>query len=405
MAGHIDKKYLMVFILLAVVVLISIISISTYVNLSNMRNMYIFEAQDIYMLVRSSLDISFRYHFLIERGMESPVKVVMKDISVLPHVVYVAVQSNEGIIMASDNVRKLSDYMGDIWLQDVLYTHPSYRLIEWENRKILEYCGAFRKGEPTIVRIGIDWTEIDRIQKQLYLILIIAVFLVLSIILSGYYFWRISIDYEKRKEREKRIRSSLEMVSTLGHQLRNPLNTMSLIMNNTGEFEYKTEMKKEIEKITNLVNFFIDSVKPVKINMEDIDIYTLIKDKIKDMDILFKEKNINVNIEGEKTICKADKMLLSEIIENIIRNAIDAMDNKGKINIFVSKGCIVFEDNGKGMSDEDLHSIFEPFFTTKKDGTGLGMTAVRRYVDMMNGKIEMESKEGEGTKISIWLQK
>jgi signal transduction histidine kinase len=81
------------------------------------------------------------------------------------------------------------------------------------------------------------------------------------------------------------------------------------------------------------------------------------------------------------------------------------MGRGGQITIEeeVAKGesgneCVIHvRDNGPGMSDKIMEKVFNPFFTTKEEGTGLGLSIVERIIENHNGKIRVESKEGEGT--------
>ncbi len=106
-------------------------------------------------------------------------------------------------------------------------------------------------------------------------------------------------------------------------------------------------------------------------------------------------------------ICFPDK--LHQVWVNIINNALHAMDYKGRLIISVANrngGVLVsITDNGPGIPEHIRHRIFEPFFTTKKlgEGTGLGLDIVKRIVDEIEGRIEVETKPGETT-FSIWLR-
>lgn len=105
--------------------------------------------------------------------------------------------------------------------------------------------------------------------------------------------------------------------------------------------------------------------------------------------------------------CQFDK--LNQVFMNIISNAIQAIDGEGTICISTrqleGQVQIMIEDNGKGMPPEVQHRIFEPFFTTKEvgEGTGLGLSISYGIIDMHNGKIEVQSAVGSGTKFIISL--
>ena len=100
---------------------------------------------------------------------------------------------------------------------------------------------------------------------------------------------------------------------------------------------------------------------------------------------------------------------LSQVFMNVLNNAIQAIEGKGKIEILTERtgdfAKIVISDNGKGIPLENQDNIFEPFFTTKEvgEGTGLGLSIAYGIVQDHNGKIDLESKPGEGTRFTITI--
>jgi len=102
--------------------------------------------------------------------------------------------------------------------------------------------------------------------------------------------------------------------------------------------------------------------------------------------------------------------LMGWVIENICKNAIDAMDGRGSIEIAISalknKICIDIKDSGKGIPKNKIKSIFKPGFTTKKRGWGLGLTLVKRIVEEYHGgKVHvLQSSADRGTTFRIELK-
>jgi len=99
---------------------------------------------------------------------------------------------------------------------------------------------------------------------------------------------------------------------------------------------------------------------------------------------------------------------LNQVWTNLIDNAIDAMNGKGRLRVrtYRDDSCVVVEirDNGPGISPEVKAHIFEPFFTTKGvgEGTGLGLDTVQRIVKKHHGSIQVISKPGD-TRFQVWL--
>ncbi|MEM9887367.1 MAG: ATP-binding protein [Bacteroidota bacterium] len=107
---------------------------------------------------------------------------------------------------------------------------------------------------------------------------------------------------------------------------------------------------------------------------------------------------------------KGDPHLLEQVLINLIKNAIDAVKSvevpKITANLFGAENnklCIQIIDNGEGISEDKLEQIFVPFFTTKEHGSGIGLSLSRQILRMHKGSLELQSKEGEGTIVSILI--
>jgi signal transduction histidine kinase len=104
-----------------------------------------------------------------------------------------------------------------------------------------------------------------------------------------------------------------------------------------------------------------------------------------------------------------DAVVVRRILDNLVRNAIESLDSRGgdvTISTSHSPGGavrIVVADTGRGMSEDELAHAFDDFFTTKADGTGLGLSVVRRLIADLNGSLRVESEPGRGTTFTIEL--
>jgi signal transduction histidine kinase len=110
-------------------------------------------------------------------------------------------------------------------------------------------------------------------------------------------------------------------------------------------------------------------------------------------------------------VVKVNASLFEWVIENLCKNAVDAMEGKGRIELKLTDegSCVVVEvsDNGKGIRKKDIKNVFTPGFTTKKRGWGLGLSLAKRIVEEYHkGKIFVkESEVGVGTTFRIEIQK
>lgn len=122
------------------------------------------------------------------------------------------------------------------------------------------------------------------------------------------------------------------------------------------------------------------------------------------------EKSIELiaEIKDEELEILADESLLSQVLINLLLNAIDAVEHSGKpqirINAYLSSDNRVrveFCDNGRGIAEKDLGNIFIPFYTTKKKGSGIGLSLTKQIMFLHKGQVDVDSEKGKGTKIVI----
>jgi signal transduction histidine kinase len=106
-----------------------------------------------------------------------------------------------------------------------------------------------------------------------------------------------------------------------------------------------------------------------------------------------------------------DLVRMMQVFTNLFLNAIQAVSRGGEVAVSTRlerkarkrSVQVTVADNGKGISPEQRASIFEPFYTTRSDGTGLGLTIVKKIVEQHGGRIEVESHEGKGSRFTILL--
>ena len=214
----------------------------------------------------------------------------------------------------------------------------------------------------------------------------------------------------KELMKECKMKESLFKIS---HEIKNPIAVCKgyLDMCNEKNIEkYIPIIKTEINRTLNLLQDF-SACKKIKIEPDIIDISLLIEETRKNLKLLFDSQNIKFIIEPqqEEIFINGDYNRLNQVILNIIKNSIEAKDeNKNSyIKIYTkqnnNKIKIYIEDNGVGISKENMKRISEPFFTTKQNGTGLGVLLSQEIINAHDGKLEYKSKEKEGTIVTITL--
>ncbi len=227
---------------------------------------------------------------------------------------------------------------------------------------------------------------------------------------------------EKALEKNRNMALIGEMAAGWAHEVRNPLAaiTGSIELLKEGvELHGKNKRLMEIvmrgkDQLENFVRNFLLLARSVPASREMVDVNEIFEETLENMKL---SNKWNEKIEIKKEFSKnsavfANKEQMRQIINNIILNAIQAMEEGGVLSIetrsvqmeknkrFIK---IKMSDTGCGIKENDLNKIYEPFFTKKEKGTGLGLAIVNNLVEGYKGKIEIESEEGKGTTCRIWL--
>ncbi len=244
--------------------------------------------------------------------------------------------------------------------------------------------------------------------------------------------WRIS---ESQKEVEACHRAQMkrasqmamigEIASGITHEIKNPLACISAALQVIeGDLEEKNEHKMVIREVVNqikrldgTVKKILEFAKPVSAEKKLTAIDEVLQETLLLISQFANQKSIEVNVsvgEGIKKVY-ADGKALRQVFLNICLNAIEAMQEKGVLDIAVAMTYkervegpgeyveIMIKDTGSGIAEENLVGIFDPFFTTKKSGTGLGLSISAQIVEEHGGFIEVESEVGEGTTFEVYL--
>jgi len=218
-------------------------------------------------------------------------------------------------------------------------------------------------------------------------------------------------------EKEK-FRTVATLASSLVHEIKNPLTTLKTFLEHfptkkdnpefIAKFEYLTA--QEINRMENLVKRLLDFAKPSILSLEQVNIHHLIDDTLTLLHHELRQKGILIvkDYGTALAMLKLDSNQIRQALLNLLRNAIDAMPNGGKLTIETKDKKstaleVVVTDTGCGIPAADLPHIFEPFFSKKKDGTGLGLSITKDIIEGHKGKIEAKSALGQGTQFIITL--
>jgi len=232
-------------------------------------------------------------------------------------------------------------------------------------------------------------------------------------------------DITERVEMERKIRETENLAhigritTSLAHEIRNPLSSVKLNIQILKKNPYiDGNDKRRLEIITNeitrlekILTEMLDFARPIRLNLEEVDINEVVDSSIEVIEVRAKEKGISIMKKYCSTLPSLylDRDKIEQAIINVLVNSIDVLGRGGKIKIVTRKvrsnGHVALDicDNGPGIDKDVLPFIFDPFFSNKKKGTGLGLFNVKRIIDAHGGKVEVYPGKRKGVRFSILL--
>ena len=224
---------------------------------------------------------------------------------------------------------------------------------------------------------------------------------------------------EKKQERERQIRERLlylgEIAAGMAHEIRNPLASLmaSLQLIEEGKLENISLLTSiivdDIKRISSIIEDFLIFTENRNFKIEELELEKQIVKVIKDLNRDgYKTDTIKFKIDKKVEKYKGNSYHLSLILKNLLTNSIKAVKNKGDISVKIyldeKRMEMRVTDSGSGIEKKDLKNIFNPFFTKSEGkGMGIGLTIVKRIVELYNGTIEVFSEKGKGTEYIITL--
>ncbi len=240
--------------------------------------------------------------------------------------------------------------------------------------------------------------------KYYPLALMIIIILFIAVI---YFFYRTTKTSEQNK-------LWAGMAKETAHQIGTPLSSLigwtEILKEEKVNPVYIAEIEKDVDRLKTITERFskvgsAPTLQPVDIVEKTRDSFDYLKARSS------KLINFKLNLPEEKILVSLNEQLYSWTIENLVKNAIDAMKGKGELEISLSQNTknvhILVRDTGKGLSKSKYKQIFEPGYTTKKRGWGLGLSLAKRIIEKYHqGRIRvLRSEINKGTTIEIVLHK
>ena len=212
-----------------------------------------------------------------------------------------------------------------------------------------------------------------------------------------------------------------DLAAGLAHEIGNPLNALSLSLQLMArEFRRESDparrarlladvetAQNEIRRIADINRGFLNAMRPIRPDLAPGSLADPLKDTLAAMKTQIEDRRIRVLLDLPPALPPAffDRAQMEQVFFNLVKNALEAMKDGGELAIALDSDddavTVSFRDSGSGMAPDAVAALFEPYRTTKRAGTGLGLMLSRRIVRAHGGEIDVESKEGAGTRFTV----
>jgi len=219
---------------------------------------------------------------------------------------------------------------------------------------------------------------------------------------------------ETKLQVSERMATLGKMAAGIAHEIRNPLSSIkgfsqyfqNQFQKGSDDWNYAAVMIGEVDRLNRVIEDLLNFAKPQDMKTQDVPVLPVVNHVLKlvDSDLAAKKIRVTVKLDGKLEV-RGDADMLTQVLLNLILNAVEAMSPGGELGVRGSvsedRAVIHITDTGPGIADEQLSHVFEPFFTSKKEGTGLGLAIVYRIVENLQGSIDVTSIDGVGTRFTL----
>jgi signal transduction histidine kinase len=208
-----------------------------------------------------------------------------------------------------------------------------------------------------------------------------------------------------------------ELATGLAHEIRNPLAGIAGVIDIIGRDLPESsparamvkDVRLEINQINRILTDLLETARPHPPRMMRSNLNTTVEHAVMLARQQVLSRPIKIELEQAPGLGEVehDSDQIHQVVLNLLLNAVQAIDGAGTITVAISSkeefAIITVTDTGRGMSDQQISQIFRPFYTTRSNGTGLGLSLVRRIVEEHLGRIEVTSNLGEGSTFEVQL--
>jgi two-component system sensor histidine kinase PilS (NtrC family) len=223
---------------------------------------------------------------------------------------------------------------------------------------------------------------------------------------------------EETSRRQDRLAAIGRMAASIAHEIRNPLAAMrgsiqmlrSEMDNDSSQADLMEIILRESDRLNRIITDFLNYARPRSLTQARVDVGDLLHQTfalLRHSPEIGPNQTVVEELPAEPVFAEADEGQLKQVFWNLSRNALQAMPEGGTLRATLEKNSanrlrIAFSDTGRGMSPDQVEHLFEPFSSTT-GGTGLGLSIVYQIIRDHGGTINVRSREGQGTTITVEL--
>jgi signal transduction histidine kinase len=225
---------------------------------------------------------------------------------------------------------------------------------------------------------------------------------------------------EAEISRQERLSELGNLAATVAHEIRNPLNSVSMgLQRLKAEFSptqdheeyarFLTLIQGEVQRLNSIVEQFLSLARPLTLNPENTSVEEFLQELTTFVTGDAQSSNVRIELKISPGLppLQADRNYLKQLLLNLILNGFQAMPGGGTLTLEArahkNQLQLTVQDEGPGMEPETLKKIFEPYFTTKPNGSGLGLSIARRIAEAHGGALTVESEWQRGSRFHVFL--
>lgn len=372
-------------------------------------------------------DADYILNFRKEIGVQRQIEELGRQ----PGIVSVALLDRELTVMAHTDPRRVGQREANEGLKQIQTARqPLGRIIEREGQgRVYEVIVPVLLGDSPLgsLRIGLSLApseEIWRRDLRSIIVLGLAV-LAIGVLGMGVIFYTQHSHLAERRaleaamSRRERLAGLGDMAAALAHEIKNPLNAVSMGLQRlrvefrpTGAEEYGRFldlMQGEVRRLNAIVEQFLSLARPLPLKPERLHVQELLEELVTLVEADAKAAGVRVTLSVPPNLSSlvADRDHLKQVMLNLILNGLQAMPGGGTLTLEAEPAReglrLIVADTGQGIPPEALPRVFDPYFTTKAKGLGLGLAIARRIIEDHGGTIEVESQPARGSRFSVIL--